>query len=83
MDSAAQRGEAVNVPLNPDPAWGLLATWGPVAFTGVFLVTAVGLLLIPKRLLGQEDRVPAWWRNVRFWAVVICAVQVLVYWMLG
>ena len=73
----------MNLLPNPDHPLGLLAFWGSAAFTGVFLLTAIGILLIPKRMLGQEDRVPSWWRNVRFWAVAICVVQILVYWTFG
>jgi hypothetical protein len=73
----------MNLSPNLEQPLGLLAFWGSAAFTAVFLLTAIGILLIPKRLLEQEDNVPPWWRNVRFWAVAICAVQMLVYWMLG
>ena len=52
---------------------------GKWIFTGLFGVLIVWLLLIPRERLGQRDRVPRWWRNVRFWAVVIATIQLLVY----
>lgn len=71
-------------PILPDPHCILAgASAGQAAFTGVFLLLLAGIVLIPKSLIGQEGGVPAWWRNVRFWAILICAVQVLVYWALG
>jgi hypothetical protein len=73
----------MNLPGSVEATWALLAAWGSAAFTGVFLATAIAILLLPRRLIGQANRVPPWWRNVRFWAVLICAVQVLVYWLLG
>ncbi len=61
----------------------LLASIGQIMFSGVFLLLLIGIMALPKRLIGQEDGVPPWWRNVRFWAVLICAVQVVVYWVFG
>ena len=51
-------------------------------------VAALGLLLIwlivmPRRLIGQSKQVPPWWKNVRVWAIVICVVQLWVYWQFG
>ncbi|MBN2506735.1 MAG: hypothetical protein JXQ71_08580 [Verrucomicrobia bacterium] len=66
------------------PAQGLLASLGPAAFAGVFLLTALAILLLPRRLLDHDrGATPPWWRNVRFWAVAICVVQVLVYLVFG
>jgi len=68
---------------SPVLALALPTSWGPVCFIAVFLFTAIGLLFIPKSLLGEATSAPTWWRNARFWAVAICVVQMAVYWVLG
>jgi hypothetical protein len=52
---------------------------GKLAFVAVMLVLAIWLLLIPRSLIGQEERVPPPWRNVRWWAVGVAVAQLLVY----
>jgi hypothetical protein len=52
---------------------------GKWIFAGVFALLIVWLWLIPARRIGHADGVPAWWRNVRFWAIAIAATQMLVY----
>ena len=64
-------------------ALGILTATGTSAGKWVF-VAALGLLLawlvvMPRRLIGQAGGAPPWWRNVRVWAVVVTAVQLLVY----
>lgn len=39
----------------------------------------VVLVCMPRQLIGQAEEVPPWWRNVRFWAIVVCAIQMGVY----
>lgn len=56
---------------------------GQTVFMGVFLLTMIGLLLLPGRMLGQEGARPVWWKNVRVWASAICVVQIAVYWIWG
>ncbi len=68
--------------LSPDPAFFAISL-GQTAFMGVFLLTMIGLLLLPGRMLGQESTRPVWWKNVRFWASAICVVQIGVYWIWG
>jgi len=53
--------------------------WGRAAFVAVFVLLLIGLILIPRRLIGQEGGAPPWWRNVRLWAIAITLVQILVY----
>ena len=48
-------------------------------FAGLFAVLFVWILLIPRRLLGQEQRVPPWWKNVRVWGLVVAATQMTIY----
>ena len=52
---------------------------GRAAFVGVFVVLLVWLLLLPTRLIDQEGVRRPWWRNVRFWAVVVTIAQIWVY----
>ncbi|MBN1909829.1 MAG: hypothetical protein JW818_08835 [Pirellulales bacterium] len=51
---------------------------GKAAFAGVFVLLLVWLLFMPARLI-DEDRGTAWWRSARWWAVLICSVQIAVY----
>ena len=53
--------------------------WGKAAFVGVFVVLLVWLLLLPARFIDQEGVRRPWWRNVRFWAVLVTLVQISVY----
>jgi hypothetical protein len=57
--------------------------WGRIAFAGIFLVLAVCLALLPGRFIGQEGGRPPLWKNVRYWAIGIALVQLLVYAVLG
>ena len=57
--------------------------WGKIAFAGIFLVLAASLALLPGRFIGQEGGRPRPWRNVRYWAIGIALVQLLVYAILG
>lgn len=52
---------------------------GKAAFVAVFVVLLVWLLLLPARFIDQEGLRRPWWRNVRFWAVVVTLVQIWVY----
>jgi hypothetical protein len=61
----------------------LAVNWGQISFMGVFLLVLLGLLLLPRRFFGHADSRPAWWKNVRIWAAVICSVQIVVYWIWG
>lgn len=53
---------------------------GKWVFVGSLVLLLIWLCLMPRRLIGQRDRVPPWWRNVRFWAIVVCLLQIWVYW---
>lgn len=56
------------------PPWGAKA-----AFVGTFLVLIVILAALPgNRVDGAGPKTPVW-RNVRYWAILIAAIQVLVY----
>jgi hypothetical protein len=52
--------------------------WGKVSFAGLFLVVAAGLAALPDRWIGMEVR-PRPWKNVRYWAIAVALVQLLVY----
>jgi len=58
---------------------GTATAWGKAAFVGVFAALLVWLLLLPARLIDQHERHCPWWRNVRFWAIVVTIVQIWVY----
>lgn len=61
----------------------LAVGWGQSAFIAVFLLVLVGLWLLPRSLLDSEEATRVWWKNVRFWATVVCSVQILIYWVWG
>ena len=52
---------------------------GRAAFVSVFVVLLVWLLFLPSHLVDQEGVRRPWWRNVRFWAVVVTIAQIWVY----
>ena len=55
-------------------------TWpGRLAFAGVFALLIVWLLFVPGSRLVESTEPTAWWRNVRIWAIVVAASQLLVY----
>ena len=56
---------------------------GRLAFMGVFVVLLVWILLMPARLIGQDDGPVAWWKNARFWAALIALIEIGVYWQFG
>ena len=56
--------------------------WGKITFSGLFLVLAACLAFLPGRWIGMEGR-PRPWRNVRYWAIAIALVQLLVYAIFG
>ena len=60
-----------------------LTLWlGRAAFIAVYVLLAIGLMLLPAKILGEGDRRP-WWKSLRLWAMGIIAVQIGVYWYWG
>jgi hypothetical protein len=51
-------------------------------FAAVFALLLIWLATIPRQQLGQSGLVP-WWRNIRVWAMLIAATQVVVYLVFG
>ena len=51
-------------------------------FAAVFALLLIWLATIPRQQLGQSGPVP-WWRNIRVWAMLIAATQVVVYLVFG
>lgn len=58
---------------------GAGSLWGKAAFVGVFVALLVWLLLLPVRLVDPEGVRRPWWRNARFWAIVVTIAQISVY----
>jgi quinol-cytochrome oxidoreductase complex cytochrome b subunit len=58
---------------------GVASFWGKAAFVGVFAALLVWLLLLPAHLIDQQGVRRPWWRNARFWAVLVTIVQIGVY----
>lgn len=54
-------------------------TIGKYLFAGVFAVVIVWLVMIPADRIGQAERVPPWWKNVRVWGIFVATTQLLVY----
>ena len=52
---------------------------GKAAFVSVFVALLLWLLLLPARLIDQEGVRRPWWRNARFWAILVTIVQIGVY----
>jgi hypothetical protein len=57
------------------PAFDSLGKW---VFAAALALLLVWLIFMPRRLIGQAGGVP-WWRNVRVWAIVVCAIQLAIY----
>ena len=55
------------------------ASVGKWVFVGALLLLLIWLIAMPRRLIGQAEQVPPWWRNVRFWAIVVAVVQISIY----
>ena len=63
----------------------LLGTFsGKMAVAAVFGLLILLLILLPAsvRQMLKEEQVP-WWRRTRLWAMVIAAIQVIVYLTFG
>lgn len=75
----------VNHWISQRAAGGVLAaaeiTWisGKWVFVAALVLLLIWLVLMPRKLIGQAEHVPPWWRNVRVWAIVVCAIQIVVY----
>ncbi len=72
----------LNVALPSLAAWIVAETsswWGKWVFVGALVLLLVWLILMPRKLIGQDQCVPPWWRNVRVWAIVVCAIQIFIY----
>ncbi len=60
--------------------WGETIFDGKWVFVGALGLVLLWLIVMPRSLIGQTKSRPPWWRNVRFWAIVICLVQIWIYW---
>jgi len=65
------------------PMLGVITFDGKWVFVGAMGLVLVWLLVMPRSLIGQGKATPPWWRNVRVWAIVICVVQMWIYWRFG
>jgi hypothetical protein len=52
-------------------------------FAAVFALLILWLLAIPAKRLWGGDPPPPWWGNVRVWAIVVAATQLVVYLVWG
>ncbi len=69
---------AISQPLLADTTLWL----GRAAFMAVYVVLAIGLMLMPAKILGETEGRP-WWQSLRAWAMAIIVVQISVYWYWG
>lgn len=65
------------------PGSALLALGGKTALISVYLLLLLGIVFMPKALVEPTEQPVPWWKNLRFWAAIICLVQILVYGILG
>lgn len=61
----------------------LVASAGQSVVIGVYLLLLIGIVWMPRVLLDPTQQPVPWWKNLRFWAAVICGVQIMVYALLG
>jgi hypothetical protein len=75
---------ATSMPLGMAAVLAAGGPWlGKAAFIAVFVLLLIWLMLMPGRLIGDAGQRPPWWRNTRFWAIVVTVIQILVYWRWG
>lgn len=56
------------------------ADWmAKAAFIGAFVGLIILLASLPARMLGETERRPPLWRNVRAWAILVAVAQILIY----
>lgn len=56
------------------------ADWmGKAAFIGAFVALIILLASLPAKMLGETDRPPPLWRNVRAWAILVAVAQIFIY----
>jgi hypothetical protein len=56
------------------------AGWmGKAAFIGAFVALIILLASLPAKMLGETERRPPFWRNVRVWAILVALAQILIY----
>ena len=56
--------------------------WWAYVFTVIlFLLLAIGSWLIPKREVMADAPDQARWRDLRWWATALIAVQLMIYFM--
>ena len=60
------------------PSAGSSGSWGKWVFAAALALLLVWLILMPARLIRQPPGIP-WWRKVRLWAIVVCAIQLAIY----
>ncbi len=58
---------------------GAASLGAKAAFVGVFALLLLWLLFLPARLVDEEAVRQPWWRNTRFWAVLVTLAQIWVY----
>jgi|YNPNPStandDraft_1061719.scaffolds.fasta_scaffold11856_5 uncharacterized membrane protein len=63
--------------------WALLASAGKLVVMGIYVLLLTGIVLMPKALIEQPEQPVPLWKNLRFWAALICFVQIVVYGILG
>jgi len=56
---------------------------GPLVVIVAYLAVLAVILFPPENLRTLESEHAPWWRNVRFWATVVVAVQIGVYALWG
>lgn len=56
---------------------------GQAAFVGVYVLVLAGIVWLPRTLRDPPGCPVPWWKSLRFWAALICGVQILVYGLLG
>ncbi|MEA1951732.1 MAG: hypothetical protein U9N87_10130 [Planctomycetota bacterium] len=74
--------ELLNTIISQPPLADASLWLGRAAFIAVYVLLAVGLMLMPAKILGEAEGRP-WWKSLRTWAMAIIVVQIGVYWYWG
>jgi len=53
--------------------------WGKAAIVSVFALILIWLMVMPARFIGQEKEKPPFWKNARYWAIVVAVCEIFIY----
>jgi hypothetical protein len=65
--------------LNFDWLRGVSPTAAKAVFLGLFLVSGLLVMMIPKEYIYEGVKDPRWWHNLKLWALGVLAIIFTIY----